>query len=467
MATVRRSVPELWILTALSAVLHFARLSFPDAVVFDELYYLRFAGNDLAGTFFADVHPPLGRLLFAATAKLAGVDPATLVHPDASPVLRVLPALAGTLLVPLTFVLLRQLSASRQTATLAALATLFDNALLVQSRIALPDILLIVFGFCALCVFLASRGASGRRRVALLAASAFFAGCALSVKWTGASALGVIMAAWFAESAVRRVGLKRFIREGALLAVVPAIVYLVCWRVEIARIDHAAPGSKVPFSVLYQRQLRGSVSYDPAARPLSFWEKLAEAHHFIRYGNGSLERVTHPASSPWYTWPVMKHPIGLWTSGVGLDGTVQWVILLGNPIVWWGVLAGAALGLIVLARRRAAIGAEQRFALAFLWGAVLLNFVPFMAIHRVMYLYHYLFALALLIPLAAYSLGLAMVSAPVDAPPSAFTSRRVAVVYGTIAAAIVAGFVYFAPLTYGVRISNASYERHFQVLHPF
>ena len=43
--------------------------------------------------------------------------------------------------------------------------------------------------------------------------------------------------------------------------------------------------------------------------------------------------------------------------------------------------------------------------IAFLLGGFLLNFLPFIAIRRVMYLYHYLFALVWLMLLAVMSLG--------------------------------------------------------------
>ena len=46
------ALPELWILTAVAAVLRFWALFTPNAVVFDELYYERFAGYYLDGIHF-------------------------------------------------------------------------------------------------------------------------------------------------------------------------------------------------------------------------------------------------------------------------------------------------------------------------------------------------------------------------------------------------------------------------------
>jgi len=50
------------------------RLSDPDSVVFDEVHFGGQAAHYLTRTFFFDVHPPLGKLIFAAVGYLAGFD---------------------------------------------------------------------------------------------------------------------------------------------------------------------------------------------------------------------------------------------------------------------------------------------------------------------------------------------------------------------------------------------------------
>src|SRR5215472_18767866 len=105
--------PELYVLTAASALTHFWRLFTPNAVVWDEVYFKRFAGHYFNHAFYFDVHPPLANLLFAGVARIAGVPAATLLSDAPVPVLRILPALCGTLLVPLGYAMLRELGASR------------------------------------------------------------------------------------------------------------------------------------------------------------------------------------------------------------------------------------------------------------------------------------------------------------------------------------------------------------------
>jgi dolichyl-phosphate-mannose-protein mannosyltransferase len=63
------------LLLALSAALHFAWYAHPASVVFDEVYFPRFGLAYLKGEYFFDLHPPLGKLIFAATGWLAGLDP--------------------------------------------------------------------------------------------------------------------------------------------------------------------------------------------------------------------------------------------------------------------------------------------------------------------------------------------------------------------------------------------------------
>src|SRR6185437_4751992 len=146
------------------------------------------------------------------------------------------------LLVPLVYIILRQIGANRRIATLGATLLLLENALLVMGRLILVDIILIVFGLLALTTYLATHGRDGRARWAWLAASAIFAGLALSIKWTGASALGIVLTAWFFDLVARRWSVRRFIGEGALLTLIPAAIYLGAFAIHFALLTHTGPG---------------------------------------------------------------------------------------------------------------------------------------------------------------------------------------------------------------------------------
>lgn len=460
----RLLTPELFALAAASALAHFWRLFTPNAVVFDELFFKHFAGHYLDHTFYYDVHPPLANLLYAAVARLAGVPAATLLGVAPVTVLRVLPALCGTLLVPLGYAMLRQLGASRRVATLAGLALLFENALLVDSRLALVEPMLICAGLAAVSLALAARNAAGVRRWSLIAASALLAGASLSMKWTGASALGIILALWAWDAwRARRVS-WRAIGEAVAFCALAGVVYVATFAIHFSLVTHFGVG-QTSMSGRFHRTLIGDPLYDSTFH-MSLRAKIVDLHDAMRRGNQQLEYVTHPAASPWYTWPIMKHPMALWESDAVGPDRKQSLILLGNPVVWWGVLIGVIGTAVWLVRRRSRLSGTDRFALSFLGGAFALNFVPFIFITRVMYLYHYLFALVFGVLVAAYWWGTVAGWNANDASPFRFESRRSAMIYWGIVAVMVVAFAYFSPFTYGWPISLRGYDHRFWVLHP-
>ncbi len=458
-----RPTPELLGLTALSLFTHFWNLFSPAAVVFDEAYYERFAGAYFTHAFYFDVHPPLGNLLYAALARILHVAPAILSAPSPAPILRVLPATFGALAIPLVYVILTQLGVGRRIATLGAAAILLDNALLVDSRFILLDTLLIGFGLAAIAFYLASRDRPTGSRLLLLALSAFLAGCGLSIKWTGSSALAVILTAWFVACIRSRVGVQRFVVEGVVLVLIPAIVYCTSYAIHFALLTRAGPGNTF-MSARFQSQLVGSLQYNPSAR-MSYWAKMADVNHAIKYGNGGLENVTHPAASPWYTWPIMKHPFGFWEDTGTPAGTRTTILLLGNPVVWWGGMVAVLLGAAMIALRRWRY-TGYTYAVVFLAGAVCINYLPFAGIRRLVYLYHYLFALVFVAALATVMIGIPSGWNGAGSDFWSFPTRRSAVGYITALSLLLIGFVYFIPFTYGWTMSLASWDRHFWVLHP-
>jgi dolichyl-phosphate-mannose-protein mannosyltransferase len=457
--------PELFVITVLSAIAHFWRLFFPHAVVFDELHYKRFSGHYLDATHYFDGHPPLVKLLYGAVAKLAGVPANTMLGPQPVEVLRVVPAFMGTFFAPLAYVILRQLGAARQVAMLGAVAVLCENALLVDTRFALIEPFMIGIGLVAVVCFLASRRRDGAAHWILLAASGFAAGCAIASKWTGASALGLILAAWAYDAWRTRPSFVRFFSEGALLVAMAMSAYVGSFAVHYALIKKSGKDMAL-ISPRFRSTLQGTYEYTPGAQ-MPLLDKLREVHESMRRGNIALELVEHPAASQWYTWPIMKHPIGFWEDN-SVRGRKSMIALLGNPVVWWGSLIGVGLAAVMTLRRRG-IPAAYRWGVVFLAGGFVINFAPFIAIRRVMYIYHYLFALVFVIMLAAYWGGTVAgwQSSSDDDRLFSFSSASSARWYWATFALIVVGFLYFLPFTYGWSLTQAAHDRRFWILHPF
>ena len=445
----RIAVPvEVAVLAVLAAVTRLAGVTSPNAIVFDEVYFREYALRYFTGSYYFDLHPPLGKLLLAGWAALWGIRAAP-DSTDPAVALRVLPALAGTALVVVVYQLLRELSASRKIATFAAALVLLDNAILVESRLILVDSMLLLFGIGAITCWLAANRSEGRRHWVLLAASGALAGMAVSTKWTGLACLGVIGVLWLVRTLRGRAGWRLSIGRLAVLTVVPALVYLSVFAIHFALLPHSGPGDAY-MSQRFQSTLVGNTTYDPNA-DVPFVEKFVELNQAIPTYENSLNASVHPYSSGWLSWPLMKRPVYYW-NGAGADpGTQRYVYLQGNPMIWWGLLAGVAVVALAWIRRpeRFAPVAGAMATLGLAWAA---NFLPFATIVRPMFLYHYFFAL--IFCAAAVSIGIGKL-AGWDGPGWTFPGRGSPALYAGLLAVVAFGFVFFLPISYGLSLSDA------------
>ncbi len=86
-----------------------------------------------------------------------------------------------------------------------------------------------------------------------------------------------------------------------------------------------------------------------------------------------------------------------------------------------------------------------------------MNFVPFIGVTRVMFLYHYFFALI-------FSLAFVILLWD-DLVTDRKTGHRLTnhtdqAIYHAVLAAIILGFLFFAPLTYGTPLTPAELQAH-------
>jgi dolichyl-phosphate-mannose--protein O-mannosyl transferase len=91
--------------------------------------------------------------------------------------------------------------------------------------------------------------------------------------------------------------------------------------------------------------------------------------------------ATHPFSSPWFGWPFGYRAVFFYLAGSGAERSEIWTIP--NLVVFWGGLL--AMGAAV---RRAR--STRSTALAIVVFAALMQFLPWVSVGRVVFLYHYL-----------------------------------------------------------------------------
>jgi dolichyl-phosphate-mannose-protein mannosyltransferase len=445
----KRWYPELIGLVVAAFATRIWDLFYPNAVVFDEVYFKAFAAHYLDHHYYFDIHPPLGKLILAGYAALLHLDPSAMLTGTALP-LRWLPAIAGTLLVPLMWALLRRLGANRPLAFLGALLVLLDNALLVESRFILMDSMLLLFGVGAVYLYLVARDNQGPWRWTWLALAAASAGAAMSIKWTGLNALAIIALIWAWDQKGRTAGLGRRLGELAVIFLVPLIMYTATFWVHFQLLPLTGDGDAF-MSQRFQATLQGNPNYTAGA-DLPFWQKFIEINHEMYHANQTLT-ATHPYGSHWYTWPLEQRPIYYWEGSVLADGKQGNIYLLGNPIIWWGLWIAIAAGLARIALTNRALKPQTTSVLAIAFAGYMINLLPFVGVTRVMFLYHYFFSLLYSIVFAVVLWG--DLSQPLEGQTPKVNWRRV---YGAAIVLVALGFIFFAPLSYGTPLSPAGLQ---------
>ncbi|MEK7589622.1 MAG: phospholipid carrier-dependent glycosyltransferase [Patescibacteria group bacterium] len=429
----------LGILLVTSLIVHFLFFGHPRQTVFDEVHFGKFISGYYTHEYYFDIHPPLGKLLIAGLGKLfhfsaeggsasgGSFGEIGEKFPDKTYMaLRFLPSLAGALLPLVIYLLALELGFSLIGAMAAGAIIIFENALLTQSHYILLDAFLLLFGFIALLFYFRYRN---RKKWKNLIGAGIGAGLAISVKWTGLTflALPIILELF---DFIKSRKFPDLYKKIVTLALTPILLYTAIFAVHFSLLSKTGLGDAF-MSQRFQSTLQGT-SVPAQENPPGFLEKFIELNTEMYRSNQRLT-ADHPFSSKWYTWPFMTRPIFYW---VDADARIY---LLGNPVSWWLSTLAVIMAISLLIFDPKSI---KKPAIILLLGYIL-NLLPFIGIHRVMFLYHYLtaliFALLILIHL-------------IDQEP-----KRLRYFIPLIALVIVT-FIFFAPLSYGLPLSENDYS---------
>ncbi len=432
-----------WTIVALAALTRLWGISTPPYAIFDEVYYATMANFYISGTPFVDTHPPAARLIFALAAVLGGSDGAARFPAPGTPYapfpyiwLRAASGIAGIICVALLMLFTRHLTASPRAGLLAGAIGTLENALAAQSRVILPDIFLLMFGLLGLLFAIRANTAApaSRARHWWLAAAGIAIGCAIGVKISGA----IFIAAAFLFSLARREYRPSHPQLLVYLVVLPLVTLYMLTLLHFVLLDAQAPvllsiggNPDAPTSPIFDA-LREATPKTTAALSL---QRIKETTLAFAALPESHIRPFHPhaAASPWFSWPFMSHPI-LYDDALADSGT-RFLALFGNPVIWWG-------GLIALAALlfRAVRGTSDRHIIIPLALSYACALGIFAVATRELFLYLYIPALAFLIILLAVALDTL----------AKRSMRASGVALGLIAAA----FLFFAPYTYEIPLSE-------------
>ncbi|KAG8724083.1 hypothetical protein FRC09_000425 [Ceratobasidium sp. 395] len=275
----RTSYAVMGVLTALAFALRFYKINQPDQVVFDEVHFGKFAAYYLLREYYFDVHPPFAKMLLAAAGWFSGFDGRfdfenigdsySAAHVPYVGI-RALPAVLGSLTVPIVFQIMKESGYPTIVAAFSACLILFDNGHVTQSRLILLDAQLCFFMALSLYSYIRFRKLRYAEYTSewwtWLIATGVFLACTLGCKMVGLFTFltvgtAVCIDLWNLLDIRRGHTMESFGRQFAArafgLIIVPAVVYLSFFWVHFAILTHSGTGDTF-MSPAFQETLQGN-----------------------------------------------------------------------------------------------------------------------------------------------------------------------------------------------------------------
>ncbi|XP_075041363.1 protein O-mannosyl-transferase 1 isoform X2 [Mixophyes fleayi] len=279
----------LMTLTVLGILSRLWNLSYPPAVVFDEVYYGQFISLYMKRIFFLDDSgPPLGHMLLALGGYLGGFNGdytwnrIGAEYNSNVPVwsLRLLPAVSGGLCVPLAYQIVVELGFSVWAGAAAAVLVLFENALITQSRLMLLESVLIFFILLAVLSYLKFHSYQQMSPFSVrwwfwLILTGVSCSLAVGVKYTGLFSYLLILGvagvhSWQLIGDRTLSNISVVVHLGArclALLLVPAAFYLGMFYVHLSILTRSGPHDHI-MSSAFQASLEGGLARITQGQPL-------------------------------------------------------------------------------------------------------------------------------------------------------------------------------------------------------
>ena len=346
--------------------------SWYNSTYFDEIYHARTAYELQNGmSIYEYTHPHLGKLTMMLGIELFGMTPFGW---------RFMGALVGVLMVPLMYLLAKQLTKSTKLSFIAMCLMALDSMHFTQTRIATIDsyaVFWIMLEYLLMFRYFQMdwRKMKFWRTLVPLGLCGITMGLACATKWIGIySAAGLALIffwkLWIEFRRREKTGIyvRRFLLTGCFCLVFFIIIPLAIYYFSYYR--HFLVDGITSFKEMFSRE---------------YVEKVVDLQERILDYHAGLGGDTHYFRSPWYQWPVIWWPMWYYSGADYVaSNMVSSISCMGNPAVWWTGLVALVLILFYSVWKRRSPKA---------WLLVLIGFasqfLPWVLVPRSTFIYHY------------------------------------------------------------------------------
>jgi len=339
-----------------------------DNMYFDEVYFVRTAVEHIKNLNpYETTHPPLGKLLIAASILVFGENPFGW---------RLFGAIFGVLMLPVMYIFIKNMFGRTFIAVCGTLLLGFDFMRFVQTRIGTIDTFLVLF--ILLAFFFMYRHITTnpdlpfRKSLLPLALSGFFFGLSCAVKWTGFYAGLGLMIIYIIRLIDLGMYYKDVKKSGFGVYLTKTLLFSVLFFVIIPAISYYL--TYIPYGTL-----RGMTISDGMLWSADYFRIVRENQEWVFRYHSTLV-AEHHYSSTWWQWILNIRPI-LYVRNTA-DGMRAIFGAFGNPIIWWG---GFAAMIIMLVR----VFTHRDGKALFILLGYLSQLLPWVAVSRIVFIYHY------------------------------------------------------------------------------
>lgn len=412
------------------------RSTFMNGTYFDEIYHAR-TGYEFVHSLnvYEWTHPPLGKDIIALGIKLFGMTPFGW---------RFMGTLFGILMIPIIYIFARRFLKYQWVALLTTVLFTFDFMHFAQTRIATIDvyvtffIMLMYYYMYKYCIK-SFYDTPLKKTLVPLALSGIFMGFAIASKWTGIYA-AVGLAIIFFATVYKRYAEYRYAvahpndstdgisHKDVIKSFAPNLKITILWCCIFFVL---VPGAIYCLSY---------IPYLKAPSADGFKTIIENQNSIFAYHSKTVVESTHPFSSRWFEWILMKRPIWYY-SGTISNNIKEGISSFGNPLVWW--VGIPAFVLTVYA------GIVQKDKKAwFLVIAYVIQIVFWIPVSRTTFIYHYFPCVPFLVLMIGYCM-----KDSYDEESTASKKKRTIILCCVYTALAVGMFIMFYPVLSGAPCS--------------
>ena len=403
-----------------------------NSTYFDEIYHARTAYEFLNGLkVYEWTHPPLGKIFIAIGVKLFGMNPFGW---------RIAGTVFGIMMLPIIYLFSKKLFAKTWLSGVVTIAFAFDFMHFVQTRIATIDVyitffVILMYYFMYVYYSQSFYDVPLKKTFVPLLMSGICFGLGTASKWTGIYA-GAGLCVIFFMTIHKRYKEYLFARENpdspesaeicdsfvknmiltlsfCILAfiIIPLIIYLL---------------SYIPYAMCGGNGLKGI---------------LKNQTDMYVYHSKTVLDSTHPYSSKWYEWIIMKRPIWYY-SGKVTETIKEGISAFGNPLVWWVGIPAVLYTVYNAVKKKDSVA-------VFLTVGYFAQLIPWVFVDRVVFIYHYFPCVPFLVLAIGYCLS--------EMYKRSKNIKYAAIVY---AAAVIGMFIMFYPVLSGMSVNAEMVDKY-------